>query len=363
MKNTINNLIFGIQYEFGKPFTMVIDTRNLLSGGSTVYQFEIPFRSSQVNALVDWGDGSFNRITSWNSIDRLHTYTTKGIYTIKIYTQRKNVSDIYRISLMFYNNLDRLKLLEVIQFGTLSLDANTFRGCANLNLLQVLDLPLITNLAGTFSGCSTMTSIKRISEWNLYGVTDFNTCFSDCTNFNQDLSSWNMSAATNISSMFLGCTNFNQDLSSWNVKNVTNMASVFQNATSFNRPLNSWVTSNVTTMIGMFAGASSFNQPLNSWNVAMTITMNAMFQSATNFNQDLSSWNFNINVTLSNIMRLKTFNNYDATYYDNLLIALDNAGRTDVVLGMGTIKCTSGGMAARNNLINKRWIITDGVIN
>ncbi len=365
MRSVASNYIFGAQYEFGKPFTMVIDTRNLLSGSSNNNQFRIPFRSSQVNALVDWGDGSFNRITAFDSADRLHTYANQGVYTIKIYTQRKDVSNIYRVSLMFYNNLDRLKLLEVIQFGTLSLDANTFRGCTNLNLLHVLDLPTITNLAGTFSGCINMTAINRISEWNLLGVTDFNTCFSGCTLFNQDLSAWNMSTATNIGSMFLGCTNFNQPLN-WNVSNVTNMASLFQNATSFNQPLNSWDVSKITTMNGSFAGATSFNQPLNNWNVSMVTNMNAMFQSATAFNQDISSWNFNVNVTLSNFMSNKTFANYSASFYSNLLIKWNirfiGTGRAqpNKIITMNTIRHTSSGSTPRANLVTDGWTITDG---
>lgn len=366
MRSAVNNYIFGAQYEFGKPFTMVVDTRNLLSGSSNSNQFNIPFRSSEVKALIDWGDGSFSRINVWNSPDSLHTYSNQGIYTIKIYTQRKDNTNIYKVSLMFYQNTERLKLLEVIQFGTLSLDANTFRGCSNLTMLNTIDLPSITNLAGTFSGCTSMTSINRISEWVLTGVTDFNTCFSGCTLFNQDISNWNMVSATNISTMFANCINFNQPLNSWNVSNVTNMASLFQGASGFNQPLNSWNTSKVTSMNGAFANASNFNQNISSWDVSLVTNMNAMFQNATNFNQDISAWNFNINVILTNFMGSKTAANYTASFYSNLLIKWASrfvgTGRTQASknIVMGSIKYTSTGTAPRTILTNDSWFITDG---
>ena len=366
MRTVISNYIFGTQYEFGKPFTMVIDTRNLLTGSSNANQFNIPFRSSEVKALVDWGDGTFIRINAWNSPDSLHTYSNQGIYTIKIYTQKKDISNIYRISLMFYQNTERLKLLEVIQFGTLSLDANTFRGCTNLTMLNVIDLPSITNLAGTFSGCTSMTAINRISEWNVSSVTDFNTCFSGCTSFNQSLNSWNMTSATNISQMFSGCTVFNQPLNNWNVSNVTTIQSIFQNALAFNQSLNNWNVSNVTNMTGMFANAVAFNQPINNWSVGNVTNMNAMFQGATAFNQDISSWNFNINTTLTNFMSGKTFSNYNTSYYSNLLIKWSSrfvgTGRTQSskTFNMGSIRYNSTANTQRTNLVNDGWTINDG---
>ena len=62
---------------------------------------------------------------------------------------------------------------------------------------------------------------------------------------------------------------------------------------------------------------------------------------------------------MSNLMTGKSSANYNATYYDGLLIALDNSGRTNIALGMGSIKYTSAGTTSRANLITKGWTITD----
>ena len=93
--------------------------------------------------------------------------------------------------------------------------------------------------------------------------------------------------------------------------------------------------------------------------------MQSMFRNATAFNQDISNWNFNVNVSLTNIMAGKTSANYNASYYDNLLIKLANimigSGRTSVKsLGMGSIKYTSAGASARQALIDDGWTIVDG---
>ena len=48
-----------------------------------------------------------------------------------------------------------------------------------------------------------------------------------------------------------------------------------------------------------------------------------MFRNAQSFNQDISSWDFSgltSTGSMSNFMQQKSASNYDATYYDNLLI-------------------------------------------
>ena len=63
---------------------------------------------------------------------------------------------------------------------------------------------------------------------------------------------------------------------------------------------------------------------------------------------------------MTRFMQGKSSANYNAAYYDRLLIVLDAGGQTGVTLGMGSIKHTSAGLAAKNNLIAKGWTITDG---
>ena len=97
-----------------------------------------------------------------------------------------------------------------------------------------------------------------------------------------------------------------------------------------------------------------------------------MFKGAFNFNQDISNWNFssiNSAVNMQQFMLSKSSANYDATYYDNLLIKWASSpsvgGLQPNIIGtidMGTIKYTANGASARASILanNKAQTINDG---
>lgn len=140
----------------------------------------------------------------------------------------------------------------------------------------------------------------------------------------------------------------------------------------FNDSINNWDVSNVTAMYRMFADANNFNQPLDNWDISNVTAISRMFAGADNFNQDISSWDFS---GLNDVNSLKTFMlgkssaNYNAEYYDNLLIkwASDpsQGGLQPNIIGtidMGSIKYTANGAAARASILanNKAQTINDG---
>lgn len=85
------------------------------------------------NCTVDWGDSTQSTITSHNDINRTHSYTSAGIYQVKIYGTCEGWS--------FNNTGDKLKLLKVISFG----NGSSFKG--------------FTYLEGAFSGCLNLTTL------------------------------------------------------------------------------------------------------------------------------------------------------------------------------------------------------------
>ncbi len=100
--------------------------------------------------------------------------------------------------------------------------------------------------------------------------------------------------------------------------------------------------------------------------------MNLLFVNCYDFNQDISNWNFsglnNVN-GLASFMSGKSDANYDANYYDNLLIKWASSpsvgGLQSNVIGtidMGSIKYTSAGASARASILanNKAVTINDG---
>jgi surface protein len=168
----------------------------------------------------------------------------------------------------FYSSADRFKLIDVIQWGSVSWSSmnSAFYECIQLNI-TAKDVP------------------------NLYGVTDMKDMFNRAQFFNQDIGNWNTSNVTNMSGMFSNAVHFNQDIGNWNTSNVTNMSGMFSNADRFNQNIGNWNTSNVTNMSSMFKSAGSFNQDIGKWNVGNVKTMYGMFEYAGNFNQDIGKWN------------------------------------------------------------------------
>ncbi len=303
MAALLQNTIFGRNKN---SFVSTWRTSNTSTGSSSTTQIKLPLVSTGTyNFTVDWGDGTFNIITSWNQTETTHTYSVDGDYIIKIKGTCTGWS---------FNNLgDKLKILSIASWGKLKLGNNGayFNGCANLNLSSVSD---ILDLSGTgtfyslFSGCTSLTTVKRINEWNTSKITNTTLAFFNCSNFNQDLSNWNTSAVISMSNMFQGASVFNQNLGSWNVSKVTNFTAMFASASSFNNgestSINNWVINTTTSsvlMVAMFQSASSFNQPIGSWNVSKVTAMNSMFLNSTKFNQPLDTWNVSA-VTNMNIM-------------------------------------------------------------
>ena len=91
-----------------------------------------------------------------------------------------------------------------------------------------------------------------IECWDVSNVTDMNSMFSSCYEFNADLSKWTVSNVTDMEGMFYDCQEFNADLSKWNVSKVTNMDYMFIYCYKFNSDLSAWDVRNVTDTEGMF---------------------------------------------------------------------------------------------------------------
>lgn len=303
---------------------------------SATNQIKLPLPNIDTYSIrVDWGDGTSNNITNYNSVNTLHTYSTSGIYTIKI------TGDIFNFQFNNIGTNDRKKLKTISNWGKLKLGTNSFYGCSNLTLSGINDVPnlsTVTNLSGVFNSCVLITTIGKINEWNVSNISNLTKMFYS-TAFNQNIGAWNVSSVTVFSEMFFGtpfnnggsssidswqlktsgpisldnifqsATTFNQPIGSWNTSAVTNMSKAFNNATTFNQNINSWNVSNATDTSSMFWSATAFNQPLNSWNVTGVTNMSNMFRSAVSFNQPLNSWNpLNVTTMVSMFQVASTFN-------------------------------------------------------
>jgi surface protein len=192
------------------------NTTRTSSGSSTAAQIQLPLEAGGTyNFVVQWGDGTSETITA--SSQALHTYSAAGVYNVTI------TGTLLRWR--FGNSGDRLKLLDVMQWGTMRLGNNGFY----------------------FWGASNMV-MSAVDTPDLTGTTNMQSMFHDASSFNQPIGGWDVSRVTNMQNMFAGAFSFNQPIGGWNVSSATNMVGMFQSASSFNQPIGGWDVSSVTTM-------------------------------------------------------------------------------------------------------------------
>jgi len=269
------------------PFRSTWDTTLTSAGSSVNNHVKLPLESSGTYYFyVTWGDGTNDTITPLSQAKLTHAYATPGVYNISIYGTI--------IGWRFNNGGDRLKLLEISEWGNLRLgnSGGYFYGCSNLNFTatDALNLTGTTNLTSAFRGCTNLGSTGNMSAWNTSSVTDMSLMFSGASSFNQSIGSWDVSSVTNMEGMFNYASSFNQPIGSWDVSSVTDMSYMFIDASAFNQSIGSWDVSSVTNMAGMFFEASAFNQPIGSWNTSRVTDMSDMFYYASSFNQSIGSW-------------------------------------------------------------------------
>jgi len=291
-------LVILIFFNIALKGQMILEYNTNLAEGTTI---NLPLQGN-VDVVVNWGDGSSNTYNTWGN--KIHTYSTEGIYTVTINGTLTAFGSV--------SSSNKDKLVRVIDFGNIGLTdlTSAFQNC--INLTQVPDyLPsTISITTAMFSNCHNFN--QDISTWDVSNITEMGYMFSWCTSFNQNIGNWNVSNVTNMECMFLHCENFNQDLSSWDVSNVTNMRSLFNDCLIFNQDLSSWDVSNVTNLSGIFSNCKAFNQNVNTWNVSNVTDMSDTFFGCENFNQDLNNWD------VSNVTNMQSMFNYCNIFNGNI---------------------------------------------
>jgi surface protein/parallel beta-helix repeat protein len=278
----------GLNISFGPDTFISVWNTSLNSSGSTnVTQIGLPLESSGTyNFTVYWGDGTSNTITTWNDANINHSYASAGIYQI-------NITGTV-VGWKFNNAGDRLKILNITQWGNLRLGNNNayFAGASNLKIsaTDILNLSGTTSLWSAFEGCANLTTVPNMNNWDVSQVTSMREMFIGATLFNENISSWNTSKVNHMYAMFWNAISFNQSIGSWDTGNVLSMARMFSSADNFTQDISSWDTKNVTEMSLMFYYNQKFNSPIGNWNTSKVTDMTGMFGWNPVFNQNISGW-------------------------------------------------------------------------
>jgi len=322
---------------------------------ASVSSFELR-STGTVNYDVDWGDGSTD--TGVTTTAKTHTYSTAGVYTIKITPAEGST---FRPE--HYGAADfQTSLTKVDGTGGSSLDTDLTKWLRETTSLtsfgSSIDLSHVTVLQATWRGCTGLTSFPAIDT-------------SSCTNF---LSAWqgctgltsfpliDTSSGTSIRNTWQGCTGLTS-FPSIDTSNVTTPRDAWNGCTG----LTSFAAldlSSGTDFRGAWFGCSS----LTSF-PSITPTSGTDFGGAWMNCTSLTTYpanQFDNTGTLVSAAFNTAFSNcaLTAQSIENILTSLDTNGASNIHLAMGggtnanASTWTYDAVDAYVDLANKGWTIT-----
>lgn len=336
------------------PFVFTVDTRNTSTGSTDTLTFKPPFTVGTSNDFtVNWGDGIDEVFTG----DTLrHTYATAGIYNITIQGQIGEWA--------FVNTQDKLKILNILEWGDFRLAESAFHGCTNLEV-DATDSPILsTNISSAFRACTSLSSLD-VSTWNVSNTSDFSRFIQATPIVVLDVSDWNVSSATNFAQFAASCSSLTTlDVSAWNTQNVINLSDFVNGCSSLTTlDVSAWNTENVQILEAFVKSCSSLSTlDVSAWNTENVFNIDEMVRACTGIsgNFDPSSWNI---TSLTSGTDFARGINLTTTIYDNILTGWEaQTVNNNVPVHFGTSQYTLGGTAdaARAALVSDHsWTITD----
>lgn len=132
-----------------------------------------------VDYHVDWGDGSSNDITDFNSPDIEHTYTDAGAYIVSI----DGIMEDWNV--FGTTQTQRNHWTKVLQWGYTDTTSRIFRRAYNIDFSEVVDVlvmkPSVIGLAQMFRETTSLTTVPFIGDWNMEQYTLLTTFLLSCS--------------------------------------------------------------------------------------------------------------------------------------------------------------------------------------
>jgi len=188
-----------IEVNIGQYTAFIFDIDTTKAGATASNEFQLPFvAGGDYSCSVDWGDGNTDVISSYNQAETLHTYSSGGVYTVKITGTFKGWT--FGVT---PNPNDAAKMLEIKQWGDLLFhdQGEYFRGCSNMTI-SATDVPNnlneLSNFSVFFFGCSSITTVPNMNFWDTSNASDMGYMFDEASSFNQDISLWQVQNVTDF---------------------------------------------------------------------------------------------------------------------------------------------------------------------
>ena len=244
----------------GDPVPFII--RVSVNAGQSFTLPLVTFGGVQPNIVVDWGDGDESEVTTTTDTDRIHTYTTTGVYDISIIGNMPG----FKVN---NNSSIRSLITAIIDFGRVGLKTLDFFGCTNITSIPASNTMEVgyRGLGNviSFSGFMRGTGITSIPS-DIFQFSSIATTFTDIFSFTSITSIpsglfTNNTQANSFGSAFSGCTLLNtypSNLFDTNTS-VLNFASTFRNCVSLTAPLQFTNNTSVTVFDNIYNMPSTSN--------------------------------------------------------------------------------------------------------
>ncbi len=303
-------------------------TDNTSAGSSASDEVSLPLLSGGTyNFTVNWGDGNSDVITVWNQAETTHQYAAAGTYDVTITGTC--------IGWRFNNTGDRLKILDVTNWGSLEITTSTsFYGCGNFDFTAT-DAPTVSTTDMTNGFRDTALTTPNFSAWDFSTVNIWIGCFRSLTSLNGNFTGITISG--NAFRMFDGCTSFTGiGLDSADTTGLTSGANMFTNC-DIQVSLNSWVMSSCLNISNMLFNNDNYDFAFDNWDWTAIITANGFMQNSTGLSTS----------------------NYDDTLVHINSQAVNN--NVNIHFGSSTYTGAGAGGTAHDDLIADHfWTINDG---
>ena len=222
----------------------------------------VSFGSFATDFEVDWGDGNTDIVLSPTDSNRIHTYTTAGVYEISIVGQMPG----FKVN---NNAAIRSLITGIIDFGRVGLRTLDFFGCTNITSIPASSTMEVgyrgLNNIISFAGFMRGTGITSIPA-DIFDFSTSATTFSDIFSFTSITSIpaglFDSSAnATSFASAFNSCTLLNSypiNLFSTS-PNVINFSSTFRNCLALTFAQQFTANTSVTTFDNVYNMSTTSN--------------------------------------------------------------------------------------------------------
>ena len=311
---TVNEVFIGTNKIFPNTISEYIFKINTaLGNGNDTFQFTVPSGGTK-DFDINFGDGTqVNNVTSHADSRLNHSYSSGGVYTIKV-----NIRDLK--SYVIGQGSDGLKYIDIVNWG---------------------DNSTLTSLIFLFKGANNLTSISATDSPNLTNCTTFRE-FMRSSPLNADLSGWDFSSGINFQLACLGATGLNSSLGNNVFSSMTIGNSVFQS-----------VSSNTSSLANLTIGGNVSYFFYFAQNFAYNTLTNVDFSAVTNATGFFQNSDLNNSEYQNFLVDLTGWNGTTAT----------KTLQSNVPFHFGTAKYAIGGASedVRTYLTStKGWTITDG---